>query len=296
MHLKNIFTLLISFLIFSISAKAQLQELPFFGVNYNTGKLKNDTSNGNNKAFSAFMNIPVVHSDKRTVGVRLQYQNQTISGLGSLLDHRLQLVDANIYWRRKIADNKWLHFFGQAGIYSDFKDISGKDYRFMLGGIYTVKHSERLTTGWGINYARQFFGNQINPFVAINYDINDRWKLAGLLPINPILTFKINDHFSWSNELNAKVESYRLSAIDNDNGFIQTKGWRGISQLKYTIKKHHQFAAGIGYNFRQDISYFNNAPANDWKIFTFNLSNHNKAVQTTQVKGVNFNIGYSFMF
>lgn len=296
MHLKKSFFSIIAFLLFTISTKAQLQEMPFFGLNYNRGKLKNDTSDGNNKSFSAFMNIPIVHSHKRTIGVRLQYQNQTITGLGNLLDHRLQFVDANIYWRRKTADYKWLQFFGQAGIYSDFKDISGKDYRFMFGGIYTIQYSERLTTGWGINYARQFFGNQINPFVAINYAISDRWKLAGLLPINPILTYKINNHFFWTNEINAKVESYRLSATVYDNAFIQTKGWRGISQLKYTVKKYHQFAAGIGYNFRQDISFYNSTPTNDWKLFTFNLSNHNKAVQTVQVKGLNLNIGYSFLF
>ena len=296
MHIKNSFLLLICFTLFAVSANAQLQELPLFGINYNTGKLKNDTTNGKSKTFSAFINIPVLHSEKRVVGVRVQYQDQSINGFGNLIDQHLKYVDANIYWRRKISSNKWLHFFGQAGIYSDFKDISSKDYRFMLGGIYTVKYSDRLTTGWGINYSRQFFGNQINPFVAVNYAISDKWKLSGLLPINPILTYKINDRFSWTNEINAKVESYRMSASEYNNGFVQLKGWRGISQLKYVVGKHHQLSAGMGYNFRQNVSYYNDAPANDWKIFTFNLSNHNKSVQTTQVKGISFNVGYSFLF
>ncbi|RXK85693.1 DUF6268 family outer membrane beta-barrel protein [Filimonas effusa] len=289
---KLLITLFLSALLPVAGMRAQ--QLPVFSIDYNSSTLKNDSVKGALKGLQASLNIPLIHSSGNTFGTRIQYQSARFSGLTSRLNEQLSGLDLHVFLQRKWDEKHQLYLFAQVGAYSDFKDLDTKDFRFLLGARYLVKHSDKLSTGWGLAYARQFFGHQINPFIAINYAFTPRLKLSGLLPIRPVLTYEINDRISWVNEINGNVESYRLSASVHNNAFIQYSGWKVKSTCRYLVGKHHRFSAGLGFS-RQSTAFFNDDAQNNWKIFTINLSQKNAPVETLKTKGLLFSLGYDFV-
>ncbi|PZR21908.1 MAG: hypothetical protein DI535_27370 [Citrobacter freundii] len=284
-------------MICGMQTHAQLQRLPVAEVSYEPSRLKNDTTNGALKNISVFVNLPVMNREKVKMGGRIGYQHVQITDLGAALDHSLTALEGNLFRLRKLDERHQLHFTIQAGIYSDFKDLQTDDLRYRLSFSYLVKHSESFSTGWGMAYARQFFGHQINPFILINYQINEKLKLSGLFPIRPVLTYQLSKRFSWVNELTGTVQSFRLSDNGNDqrNGFIQLSGWKILSSGKMLVGKRHLFSAGIGFALRQNTSYYEDDGSRNWKLFTFDLSEKNPPVRSVNTKGVSFMIGYDLI-
>lgn len=284
--------MLCMFTIFEI--KAQEKKPNLFGVEYGYDKTKNDSARGNIKSVDAFLNFPVFRGEKRMIGGRLHFRSQDISGLDSDLDKNLYSTDFNIFWQKQIREKYKIYLFGQIGVYSDFKDISGEDFRYSLGVRYTIRHNDKLTSGWGISYNRQFFGHQLNPFISVDYQISPKLQLTGLLPIRPKLIYTINEKLLWTNEIIGNATSYRLSAVEENSRFIRINNWYGMSRLEYTLQKHHQFSIGLGYNFRNSIKLYEDGNGNNWSIFTFDLNNKSKPIQEIKSKGLKFEVGYSF--
>lgn len=275
--------------------QAQLKTENFAGVDYQNGKIKDGDISGSHKRVDAFVNFPITVSANNFVGGRINYMYNDFKNINESFDHSLTGINTNIFWRKTLSDKHRLMLSVDIGLYSDFKDIDGDDFRFRLVGIYNIKHSDRLTSGFGVAYAKQFTAHQISPFAQIEYKINDKLLLSGLLPIMPKLTYTINDRFSWTNELSGSVESYRLSEKLHNSSVIEISGWHGMSSLNFTAGKHHRFSLGLGYSIKQRMRYFENEESNSWKLFTFDLSDKNKPTAEINVRGVRGMIGYNLI-
>lgn len=285
----NLFTLFIS-----IFGFAQETIIPIAGLNYQVGIMKNDSINAKNQRYNAFINLPILNKPNDKLALRLEFERFTISDVEPIFNQNVKGVDASLAWNHKLESRNSLTFFFQYGLYSDFETVSLKDTRFRLGGSYFIKHSDRLKTGWGISYAYQFFGHQINPFIVVDYNISPKLKLSGLFPIRPKLTYQINKNFSWTNELSGNVENYRFSESENPF-FLEISGWKVMSNLDCTIAKHHRLSLGFGYILRQNTKVFESAERSDWKIFTFDISKKNEPISEVSTRGLMWNIGYSFV-
>ena len=70
-------------------------------------------------------------------------------------------------------------------IASDFRDaIDANDYQY--GGVF-LEHfvpNEKLKIKAGIYYNREAFGNLFVPLVGVDWKVNDRINLYGILPTN----------------------------------------------------------------------------------------------------------------
>lgn len=280
----------------AISFPAQKQMLDFAGVNYSHNTLKDHEINGKSSEVVAFINFPILKKEKDLVGGRLTFHHSATSNVDSNFNQTLSGLDANIFWEKKLSDNSKLQVLAMAGIFSDYEDLSWEDFRYSMGGQYRVELGEKFSTGVGLAYARQFSGHQINPFVSINYKINEKWELSGLLPIKPKLTYHISKNLKWINELSGKVESYRLSENQFQNSIIEYSGWHAMTGLDIFLKKHHHLNIGVGYALRQRMRLYEDADTNNWKIFTFNLSEKSKPVSEIVFSGFKWTVGYSFQF
>ena len=276
--------------------KAQtVNKIPFTTIDYTTNRLKNDSVNANTQQMNAFIQIPLLHDEKRLIGTRIAYNSQNITNVDDMMNAYLYGISANLYWRRTFAPGKQLHIFAQAGLYSDLKDISVNNFRYLFGATYITQKTEKLKTGLGLGYARQFFGHQIIPFISVNYKISDRWTFSGALPMRPQLSYVISERWIWVLQINGNVESYRLSEKDDDNAFIQTTTWEGLSKIKYVFAKKHQIHFGLGI-MQQTINRYADASSNNWKIITFDLSKRDEPTDRIKLGGTTINFGYSLLF
>ncbi|PZU25743.1 MAG: hypothetical protein DI622_02520 [Chryseobacterium sp.] len=281
-------------LIFSNKIYAQEGKHDFFGLTYGYQKINSDSAKGNIKKIDAFLNFPIYRSEEEMSGGRLQFKSKNISGLAPSISKDLYSTDLFVFWQSKIKEKYKVYVFAQLGVYSDLKDLNGEDFRYSLGARYTIQHNDNLKTGWGISYSRQFFGHQLNPFISVDYQITPKLRLSGLLPIRPKLTYFINENLSWTNEVVANAASYRLSAQEENSRFIRINNWYGMSSLEYRLGGSHKLSIGLGYDFTNSIRLYDDATANNWSIFTFDLRQKIHPVQEVRSKGLRFEIGYSF--
>lgn len=288
---KHKYLLLTTFL-FANSLIAQDRDL--WTVNYAVSTLKYNNTVANANLFDVKLKLPVFQKKHHTIVGLVGYKNLSLQNFPADYSGNLQGLTFQGAWIYKLSDRKNLTFFVQTGLFSDLQDVSGKDFRYTGGFRYRVKHSEKLSTGWGLAYSRQFFGNQIIPFIDVDYRLNDKWSITGQFPIKPKVLYHFDDKWSAGIELSADASSYRLSATERDNQFIQVNQWTGLAKLEYQHAKRWQLNIGVGKNFKQNYKLYDEAATTPWTIITLPLGKKPDPVYEISNKGLNIQIGISF--
>lgn len=290
--MKTRIILLLTFV--SVSSFAQERSAQMAGLEYSREKMQNDSIKGYSDNLNAFLNFPISKSDKQRIGGRIQFRSKTISNTGQYFDHHLYSIDLNVSWQKNIKDNAQFYLFSQFGFYSDFIDLSTEDFRYSAGFRYVLRHNDKLQTGWGMAYSRQYFGHQLNPFFSIEYDISSKLRLSGLLPIRPKLTYTLSENVFLSSEISGSAGSYRLSALDNNNRFIRINQWYSLSSLGFTLRKQHCISIGLGYNLRQTVRLYDDGQDRALSIFTFDIKKKSTPVAEVKTRGAILSVSYSF--
>lgn len=88
---------------------------------------------------------------------------------------------------------------------------------FQAGGalLLTFKKSPTLKYKFGLYYNREFFGNFFVPLGGIDWKINNRLQLFGVLPGSLILERKVTPHFYYGASFRSITTSYRYGDLKN---------------------------------------------------------------------------------
>jgi hypothetical protein len=262
-------------------------------INYSISKLKYNDTSANAKQFDVKLKLPLYQRNKNTLAASIGYKNVVLNNFPESYTQNLHGITLQAGWLYKFSIRKSLTIFAQAGLFTDMIDVSGKDWRFGAGFRYRYKHSDKLTTGWGLAYSRQFFGNQVIPFIDVDFKPNDKWSITGQFPIKPKVLYHFNKKLSAGMEINGEAASYRLSSSAKNNQFIQINQWAGLARMEYQLAKAWQFNLGIGRNFRQSFKVYDDASTAPWTIITIPLGQRTEPVQRVDSKGLNVQFGIS---
>lgn len=284
--------LLLTTLLFASSLFAQDRDL--LNVSYAVSTLKHSDTAANANLFDLKLKLPVLQKKENTIVGIVGYKNLSLQNFPADYTGNLHGITLQGAWIYKLSDRKSLTFFAQAGLFSDLQDVSGKDFRYTAGLRYRVKHSEKLITGWGLAYSRQFFGNQIIPFIDVDYKPNDKWSITGQFPIKPKVLYHFNDKWSAGIELSADASSYRLSAPESNNQFIQVNQWTGLAKLEYQFAKSWQLNIGVGRNFKQSYKLYEDSATTPWTVITIPLGKKPDPIYEIDNNGLNIQVGISF--
>ena len=106
-------------------------------------------------------------------------------------------------------------------------DIPNKD-DWQYGGIIltTWKRSQDVSFKFGLYYNKEFFGNFFMPLVGLDWKINAKNNLFGVLPGYMIFEHKVTTRFYYGFTFRALTNSYREETIDSIGG------GRGIMYLR----------------------------------------------------------------
>jgi len=274
---------------------AQEDSFPLLGASYQYDNLKYNEVNGHVASFEAFLNYPVKKLNNGVILGKMQFISQAYEDLGEPYNQKVYGLENTFFWNKELKNQDKLTVLAQVGVFSDFVDISGKDLKYSIGFRYLNHWHDRLKTGYGVGYSRQFFGHQINPFLSIDYQINDKLKLIGMLPIRPKLVYQVSEKVHWTNEFYGNVNAFRLSESEYDNSFIRINNWYYLSKIEYLCKNHHLFSIGIGFDFIHTLKFYNDNQANTITLFTFDINEPTKPVSELKTRGFKFQIGYRFI-
>jgi hypothetical protein len=199
---------------------------PFADVlsaNYQTfSSVYQDSAAGQkNKTDDYFVNffLPKVFKNGNTLLVRLngETMNSTISP-DSSYSYRLSSVSLPLGFKLVSKNKKWETIvIGIPKIASDFRDKTDS-YDWQFGGVF-LEHfvpNDKLKIKLGLYYNREAFGNFFMPLVGVDWKINKRMNLYGVLPSN--YRFEVNiikDKLYAGLCYKAATRSFRLSQKNN---------------------------------------------------------------------------------
>lgn len=285
---------LLSFALFmSVVLNCRAQDKDLMMLSYGISGLKHRDTIAQSRQLDLKIRFPLYRKNKNTFVGTVGYKHVGLTEFPENYPQNLHSIVLQTAWMHVFNTKKSLTLFAQAGLFSDMKDISSEDFRYTVGIRYRVKHSNRLSTGWGIAYSRQFFGNQIIPFIDVSYEANGKWSVSGQFPVKPKVLYHFCRKLSAGIEINGEAGSYRLSATERDNRFLQINQWKGLAILEYQVARLWQCSIGIGGNFKQSYKLYPDAASTPWTIITIPFGNRDEPIYKLENKGWSLVLGIS---
>ena len=125
------------------------------------------------------------------------------------------------------------------------------DNSFQFGGILlaTYKKKETLKYKFGVYVNREFFGIFIMPLGGIDWRINSRNNLFGVLPGRLSFEHKLNSHFYTGATFRAITSSYRL----NNGNYLRIEDNQLSGFLDGYVTKHVVVTGEAGYGIMREL-------------------------------------------
>lgn len=275
---------------------AHSQEKDILDLNIRSFYFKKNDSLMNFDQLDFKIKFPITTDKKNTFVGSVNYKNIQFSNISSFIpSNLLHGISLQFFWQTKLTENKKITFFTQFGLFSDMIDINNKDFRYATGVRVKTNHNDKLSLGYGLGYTKQFFGNQIVPFIDVEYKPNEKWSLTGQFPIKPKLLYHFNKKVSAGIELSGDATSFRLSESDHNNNFIQINQWLAASKFEIALTKKWQINFAVGYILKQSIKLYNDDSRSPWTIITFPIGKKIEPISKIESSnGMNFQLGISF--
>lgn len=270
------------------------QEREMLTVQQHHTKLRYNDTSTSIQSFDLKLRLPLWSRDKHTLIATVGYRQLRLNQFPDLFAKQLYGTTVQMAWLYKVSAKKSLALMAQMGLFSDMKNVSAKDTRYTIALRYRIKHGQHLSTGWGLAYSRQFFGHQLIPFLDLDYHPNDRWTITGQFPVRPKILYHVNKRFSAGMEIAGDASSYRLSATETNNRFIQVQQWTGLLLMEHKMGKAWNFRIGIGRNLKQSYRLYNDTNDAPWTIITIPVGKREEPIRRLDDKGLNIQLGISF--
>lgn len=163
-----------------ISASCQTFSAKYKDPRYTHSKNRTDDYNLN-------FFLPKVFKNGNTFMLRLNTEtmNSTMSPDTSY-SYRLSAISLPVGFKFVTKNKKWeTILIAIPKLASDFRDKTD-DHDFQMGGIFLEQfvYSDNLKIKAGLYYNREAFGNFFMPLVGVDWKINDRLSLYGVIPSN----------------------------------------------------------------------------------------------------------------
>ena len=166
------------------------------------------------------------------------------------------------------------------------KDVQD-DWQYGGALLATWKKDQSTSIKLGVYYNKEFFGNFFVPLIGIDWQINPRDVLFGVLPGSLWFEHKVNQNFFYGGTFRALTNSYRLQTIDpcasgdcsgknylriDDNQLGMFADWYLAKRIVVTGETGYTILRRYRYGFKGDEVHLKTDYKNDNFYFRASLS------------------------
>ncbi len=183
---------------------------------------------GNSTEYGALANIkiPVVFSNKLIWYNELSYvysyvYNQAdlpISIANPLQLHGLILQTGVI---KSLGESTKIQLLLAPRFMSDGYRPNYQNVQWGAMALFEKKYKESLTMRYGFLYNTEEFGPSLTPLVYVNWQINEKWSMVGLVPITFKLSYQVHRNLVVGFSHFALITSYRLGHPNYQDDYIE---------------------------------------------------------------------------
>lgn len=256
-------SLLFLLLILVLSTKAQ-ERLDIFSVSYNYNFMSTDNeleSKNYESAIMAALKIPVVINESIIWYSSIDYHNFDVNNTWSpdfpnaetFNVHGFILRTGLIY---SLSENSSLQVLFAPRYMSDMEASFSESMQY--GGVlmYEKVKSEKLTYRLGVLYNKDFFGHYVVPVVYLDWDLSEKWKINGLLPVYGKLFWQSKETFSAGLHFIGLTTSYKIGEDNYPDHYIDRRSIDLSLFSNIHLFDNVFMEARLGYSLSKDYGLF----------------------------------------
>ena len=154
------------------------------------------------------VNLPIQFKNKKDAVIFSPFFEIWSSKINNTNPQNFYSVALPVSFSKTIANTRWS--FLLTGIIRMNDSSINKKTKMQVGGAFIVsnKRNENLTWKLGAYINNELFGVYVVPLLGIDWKINDRNMLFGVLPGNLTYEHKVNNHFYFGANFRAITNSY----------------------------------------------------------------------------------------
>jgi hypothetical protein len=159
---------------------------------------------------------------------------------------------------QRLGNGRSLQLLISPRIMTDMK--GGGTDNFQLGGLamYEKKYSDKLTIGYGAMFNQEFFGPYLVPLINLNWLINEKFSISGMLPIYAKIKYKASEKFTLGLSHFGLTTSYGLNDEAYPDDYMERQSIDEALFLNYKISKNFyvegRFGQSMGRSYEQYAS------------------------------------------
>ncbi len=157
---------------------------------------------------------------------------------------------------QKFSKDRAIQIFLAPRFMSDFKNVNSDHFQMGALFLYEKKFREGLKMGFGVMYNQEFFGPNLVPLVNLDWQVSDRWSIAGLFPIYGKVKYKVNERFStgWSHF--GLITTYRLGDPAYEGDYMERKSIDETLFARYQLYGNIFLEGRFGYTLGRSYAQY----------------------------------------
>ncbi len=167
---------------------------------------------------------------------------------------------------KKFSRDRGIQIFFSPRLMSDFQNINGTHFQYGGMILYENRYSDKLKMGLGAMYNHEFFGPYMVPLINLDWKLNERWSISGLLPIYAKIKYEINERLNVGFSHFGLTTSYRMGNIDYEGDYIERKSIDEALFARYRLVSDIFIEGRIGRTFGRSYAQYEEDQKVDFSI------------------------------
>jgi len=186
---------------------------------------------------------------------------------------------------QKINDRNGFQLLAVPRYMSDFKGSDSKSWQLGGIGLYEHRYHDRLLMRYGVLYNQELFGPLLVPLVYLDWQINDKWSMVGLMPINLKVNYKVNEKLTAGFSHFGFITTYRLGQEEFKSDYIERNSIDETLFARWNTSGDFFIEARFGYSLSRVYEQYDASEKMDFRLSIIRFGDDRTA------KNVNFDNG-----
>lgn len=186
---------------------------------------------------------------------------------------------------QKINDRNGFQFLLVPRYTTDFEGSDKKNWQLGAVGLYEHRVNQRLLMRFGALYNGELFGPLVVPLVFMDWQLNDRWSITGLMPINLKVNYKINERLSAGYSHFGFITTYRINQEEFESDYIERNSIDESLFVRWRMAGNLHLETRVGYSLSRVYAQYEEDQKMDLRVSLVGIGD-----DRTQ-KNVDFNSG-----
>ena len=192
--------------------------------------------------------------------------NLTPEPSGYLTSMRLHAFILQTGIARKLNEKDGFQLLVVPRYNSDFNGYDPKNWQFGGIALYEHRYHEKLMMRFGVMFNQELFGPLLVPLVHIDWQMNEKWSMAGLFPIYLKINYQLSDRMIVGLSHFGLITTYRISQQGFETDYVERNSIDEALFARYKVAGNFHLEARVGYSLARVYEQYAESEKMDFRL------------------------------